>query len=151
MNLSNHFTLEELIDSESARTLNIDNTPSPDEIENLRALCVNVLEPIRVEFDRPVVINSGFRCARLNIAIGGVSSGQKTSQHVLGQAADIVIPGIPVQLLFDRIKNGNFVKGFDQLIQEFNRWVHVSFAAGRNRNQALMAYKLDGKSHYEEV
>ena len=87
MKMSTNFTLSEMISSQTATRLGIDNTPNDDQIENLKELCEKVLQPVRNEFG-PVIINSGYRSPKLNAAIGGSSS---TSQHCClnGAAADI--------------------------------------------------------------
>ena len=87
--LSQHFSLREMTRSQVASRLGIDNTPDESAIKNMMALCENVLEPIRKHFDTPFSPSSGYRCPQLNQAIGG----SITSQHCLGQAADIEIPG----------------------------------------------------------
>ena len=86
MKLSKNFSLEELIRSDTAERLGIDNIPKDEKvIENLRNLCFEVLQPLRDYVGAPVVINSGYRCPKLNEAVGGV----KTSQHCSGEACDI--------------------------------------------------------------
>tara|TARA_Y100001951_G_C11099949_1_gene161460 strand:- start:57 stop:539 length:483 start_codon:yes stop_codon:yes gene_type:complete len=137
MQLSKHFKLSEFTKSQVAVRKGIKNTASSGEIKNLTDLCYGVLEKARVKFDRPVTINSGFRCLELNRAIGSGDS----SQHCKGMAADIEIPGIPnIQLAYWIQANCDF----DQLILEFYQpeedsagWVHVSFCEGSNRNQVL--------------
>ena len=141
MNLSKDFTLEELIRTSTG----LDNTPSEEEIENLRSLCVNVLQPARDALG-PIKITSGFRAPAVNAKIGGASS----SQHVKGQAADLMMSGGQKKLLDWIIANVEF----DQIISEFPdkngnpAWVHVSFAEGKNRMQKLKAIKSGGKTKY---
>lgn len=139
MQLSKHFTLSEMIKSQTALRKGIDNTPNEQVINNLKQLCINVLEKVRQYFNKPVSINSGYRSPKLNTAIGG----SKTSQHVTGEAADIEIPGI------SNLELANWIKDnlkFDQLILEFHDknipdsgWVHVSWNSNptKNRNQVL--------------
>jgi len=136
MKLSENFSLTEFTKSQTASRKGIENNPSPVEIENLKALCVNVLEKVRTHFGMPVTINSGYRCLKLNKAIGGA----RNSQHMTGCAADIEISGIDNQQLFDWIK---FNLQFDQLILEYVKpdvlgsgWVHVSWST-KNRQQAI--------------
>ena len=135
--LSKNFTLDELCASATAKAKGIKNQPDTQEIVNLTALCHNVLQPLRDWWGREVKIGSGFRCLKLNTAVGGV----KNSQHMLGQAADLCIDG-------DMTKGKkwfNYIKGhlqFDQLILEHNLkgtyWVHVSFRNdGQNRHQVI--------------
>jgi zinc D-Ala-D-Ala carboxypeptidase len=141
MKLSANFELSELIKSQVADRKGIPNNPSPNQIDNLKSLCINVLQPIRSEFDKPVIISSGFRSAELCIAIGS----KPTSQHAEGKAADLEIPGIDNMELAMWIKNN---LNFDQLILEFYKdgepnsgWVHVSWSGEDNRNQTLRAIR----------
>ena len=85
MKLSEHFSLAEFTRSATAISHGWKNDPSPAEIEWMRYLCVSVLEPLRAELGRPITITSGFRCPKLNAAVGGVEH----SQHMYGQAADL--------------------------------------------------------------
>ena len=131
MKLTSHFTLSEFTYSETAQRKNIDNTPSPNAIANIKALCEEVLEPAREEYGRAMIISSGYRSEQLNKAVGGA----KTSQHMTGCAADIVCS--EPRRLFDIIKaNGKF----DQLLWEHagkTQWIHVSYKPnGKNRQQA---------------
>jgi len=143
MKLSANFELAELIKSQVAERKGIPNNPSPDQIDNLKSLCINVLQPIRSEFDKPVIISSGFRSAELCIAIGS----KPTSQHAEGKAADLEIPGVDNMELAMWIKNN---LNFDQLILEFYKdgepnsgWIHVSWNGDDNRNQTLRAMRND--------
>ena len=137
MKITQHFTLEELCASATAKAKGIKNVPGNQELINLTALCVAVLEPLRQWFGREVKIGSGYRCPVLNAAVGGVSN----SQHMKGQAADLCIDGDMEKgkKWFNYIRN-HLV--FDQLIMEHNAkgtyWVHVSYdAQGRNRGQMI--------------
>ena len=139
--LSPHFTLSEMTASQTAARRGIDNTPGDSEIAALRSLCIEVLEPVRKHFDRPVIISSGYRSPTLNRAIGGSSS----SQHCKGEAADFTVPGVSVLDLAQWMhRNLNY----DQLIYEFGSWVHVSYRAGRLRNQELSAKRVGGRTKY---
>lgn len=137
-NLSEHFKLNEFIISGTSIKHNISNTPQTIHIERLKALCINVLEPLRKRFGA-IRITSGYRCEQLNKLVGGVPH----SQHVFGEAADIHISNLEVgKKMFDFIKR-NCV--FDQLLFERIRksgicWLHVSFKSDRgiNRRQAIM-------------
>ena len=88
MQLSKNFSLAELIRSNTAVTLGLDNSPPKSVIDNLKTLCERILQPLRDFFGVPITISSGYRCAALNKAVGGSSS----SQHMTGEAADIQIP-----------------------------------------------------------
>lgn len=134
--LSKHFTLWEMMRSGTAVRMNIKNVPDEQEKEALRQLCQHVLEPLRCRYGA-IIITSGYRCLRLNRAVGGVP----TSQHMRGEAADIFIPNLEIgQKYFDFIKNNTT---FDQLIWEprgadVPRWLHVSYTTRRpNRMQVL--------------
>ncbi len=91
MNLTANFTLAEMVKSETALRHDMDNTPGETEIENLKRLCEQVLQPVREHFKTGVKVNSGFRHPEVNAKVGG----SKTSDHCKGQAADIEIPGVP--------------------------------------------------------
>ena len=150
MKLSANFQLSELVKSQVAERKGIPNNPSPAHIDNLKALCVNVLQPIRSHFESPVIISSGYRSGELCIAIGS----KLTSQHVEGKASDLEVPGIDTKELAKWIKEN---LEFDQLILEFYRdgefdsgWVHISWNSGKNRNQSLRALRNDdGKVVYK--
>lgn len=136
MNLSENFTLNELLRSDTANRLNIveQYTPSQAVIENLKKLCINILQPLRNHLGCQIRITSGFRCKRTNKAVG--SKSQK-SQHVEGKAADIEVDGMTNQELMKVIIDLNLP--FDQLINEYepNGWVHISYDEKRNRKQVL--------------
>ena len=143
MKLSENFSLQELLKSQTALRKGIDNKPTdPSVITNLQVLCEKVLQPVRDHFARPVVINSGYRCPKLNKAIGSSSK----SQHTKGQAADIEIPGLSNKELAEYIEEH---LPFDQLILEFyngvdpnSGWVHVSYVGDAdNRKQTLTINK----------
>ena len=142
MRLSEHFDLNELTVSQEAVRLGIDNTPGLAEIACLGDLCIHVLEPARELAGQPIFPSSGFRCLALNRAIG---SGDN-SQHILGQAVDCLAKGYTVQDFFELIRSSNIP--YDQLIQEYSRWVHISYRA-KPRRQALYAVKENGQTKYE--
>lgn len=128
--MAEFFTKSELTRSDTARTLKIDNTPTPEASAALDALMWNVLDPIRRMWGKPIIVNSGYRCPKLNAEIGGSA----TSQHMKGEAADITA-GDPTKNkeLFDMIAQSAIP--FDQLIDEKNyRWIHVSYRPNGRRN-----------------
>jgi hypothetical protein len=151
MKLTANITLDELTKSQIAERKGINNNPSPAQIENLKALAINILQPVRSHFDKPLIISSGFRCAQLCVEIGS----KITSQHVADEgaaAADFEIPGIDNRELALYIKNQ---LEFDQLILEFYKdneptsgWIHCSYSTNANRNQSLRAQRVDGKVSY---
>lgn len=128
------FTIEELTKSDVAKKNNISNIPNIQERNNLIALVDNILDPLREAYGKPIVITSGFRSDKVNKLSGGSS----TSQHRLGQAADIRSKQDTKEenkKLFDLIQKLDLP--FDQLIDEYNfNWVHVSYSS-RNRKQIL--------------
>ena len=137
MKLSPNFTLEEFLESQTARRRKITEQfePSENVIENLKKLCLNVLQPLHDGVGKQIKISSGYRCKRLNKAVGGAV----TSQHTEGKAADLQAIDYNNSELFHFIKNN--IK-FDQLIWEYGTidepaWVHVSFDNKRMRNQIL--------------
>ena len=133
MKLSEHFTLEELTFSETASRRGINNEPSEVEIDNLKKLATNVLEPIRQQINLPIHINSGYRSPEVNLIVGGKSN----SQHLKGEAADMVAIGLSVTQFYNRIKSmfDSKLLQVDQCIIEYKRWVHISYREGKNRNQ----------------
>lgn len=148
MNLTANFTLSEMVKSETALRHGMDNTPGETEIENLKRLCEQVLQPVRNHFQTGVKVNSGFRHPEVNAKVGG----SKTSDHCKGQAADIEIPGIPNADLAIWIMDN---LQYTQLILEFytpgipdSGWVHVSYDPANLKKQNLTAVKKDGKTVY---
>jgi len=162
MKLSKNFTLEELTKSQIALRNDINNIPNSEQIENLKALCINILQPIRTHFEMPVTVNSGFRCEALERVLTEISfikwcqrHGYLISEswdryfdrksHPKGEAADIEIIGISNLDLAYWIKDN---LEFDQLILEFYNpadpqggWVHVSNNIIKNRNEILTISK----------
>lgn len=148
MKLSNNFSLEELVKSETALRKGMPNVPTPEAIDNLKALAIHVLQPVREHFKLPVKVNSGYRAPAVNQAVGGSA----TSDHCFGYAADIEIPSIAnAEVAFwirDNLK-------FTQLILEFytqgvpdSGWVHVSYNPKSLKNQCLTAVSQGGKTVY---
>ena len=152
MKLTANITIDELNKSQIAERKGINNNPNPQQIENLKNLAINILQPVRSHFDRPLIISSGFRCAQLCVEIGS----KITSQHTAfdgAAAADFEIPGVDNRELALWIKNE---LEFDQLILEFYRdneptsgWIHCSYSTDQNRHQSLRAFREDGKVNYK--
>lgn len=140
MKLSKNFTLEEFVTSAEAKVRCIDNYPSENHIASMKNLCINVLEKIRLKYS-PIIISSGYRSKTLNEAV----SGSKSSQHSKGEAVDIVIPKVDIEEVYQWIKQSGII--VDQCIQEFGRWIHVSFST-TNRQQFLRALKKGSKTIY---
>ena len=124
MQLSDHFSLEELTCSEYADRHGIDNNPPPGIVANLRTLAAGLEEVRRALGGKPVHVNSGYRCASLNSAIGGAAN----SMHMRGLAADILCPqfGPPLQVCQAIVAAGIVT---DPIIHEYGRWCHVAFPA----------------------
>lgn len=136
MQLTNNFSLAEL----TVTTKPGPNNPGDKELASLKALAVNILQPLRDALGHPIKINSGFRSARINKLVGGAPS----SQHVLGQAADIVVEGMtPLALAKYIVELG---LPFDQVIRE-PTWVHVSYGP-RHRREKLTMQMVNGRKTY---
>lgn len=134
MQLSENFTLEELTKSTTANKKKIDNSPNDEQIENLKNLCKNILQPIRDKYENSITVTSGFRSPELNKAI----KGSKTSQHLKGEAADIKCPNNKKlwNIITEMIKNNEIQIG--QLIDEKNlSWIHISLPTSKHKNQIL--------------
>jgi len=143
MNLSPHFTLEELTHTDHRE---FDNTPNDSEKNNLKRLA-DFLEQVKdVLGGKPIMVNSAFRCKQVNDAVGS----KDTSQHRLGCAADIRVPGMtPDEVVKAVIASGI---GYDQIIREFDRWTHISVPntiTDTPRRQALIIDKT-GTRIYKE-
>ena len=141
-------SLKELLFSETATRLGIDNTPTDQVLINLQTLIYEVITPIINQFG-DIKITSGYRSPELCKAIGS----SVTSQHCLGQAVDCEVIGIPNKELADWVVNH---LSYDQCILEFwkpeeanSGWVHVSYNKAGNRKMYLRAYKANGRTMYE--
>ena len=129
-----YFTPDEMIHSDTADRLGIDNSPTSEAIQCIDGLVTNVLDNLRDGWGRPIIVTSGYRCKELNAAVGGT----RNSQHLKGQAADIVSDDFEAFRRFVRrwCKDNEF----DQCIFEHggnSEWIHISYDRGRNRRQVL--------------
>lgn len=145
MNLSPHFTLAEMTVSETADRNGWDNTPDAQALENLKRLC-GLLEQVKTTLGgKPIMVNSAYRSKQVNDAVGS----RDTSQHRIGCAADIRVPGMtPDQVVRSVI---DAALGYDQIIREFDRWTHISVPNKPSdvpRRQALIIDK-QGTRKYE--
>lgn len=135
MNLTPHFTLDELTHTDHRE---IDNVPNEAEIENLKRLA-DFLEQLKVVLGgKPIMINSAFRCKQLNDAVGS----KDTSQHRIGCAADIRVPGMTPDQVVQAVIHSELA--YDQVIREFDRWTHISVPnhpSDAPRRQALIIDK----------
>jgi len=145
--LSEHFTLEEFITSQTAARMGREIVPTEEQVRNATALCATILEPIRQRLARGIVISSGIRPDWLNVTIGGAPG----SAHMTGRAADINAVGMDPDTLARWIRRQGFP--IDKCICEFGRWVHVQIADGANkpRNEFLIASVVNGSTVYAEM
>lgn len=146
-NLTKNFTLEEMVKSGTATAKKIDNTPTKEVVENLTELCKQIMQPIREAWGDSIIVSSGYRCPKLNTAVGG----SKTSQHMTGAACDFSAK--------DKNKNGELFRLIEcmlkqkkiscrQLIWEYGsktcpRWIHISCQDKQHQyrqNQILYYY-----------
>ena len=142
MKLSKNFSLNEFISSETALRRGIDNTPSAEVLANLKALCENIMQPLRDWYGKPINITSGYRSPALNRAIKGAAN----SDHMRGQAVDFTLPKEDYAKVFDWLRNN---VQFTQIIDEFGfSWIHISYDAKNLKKQALKAVKQNGKTLY---
>lgn len=136
-----NFSYDELIASATAKRLGLDNTPSPEEKEKLRKLAEDILQPIRDRWRSPIIVNSAYRSEAVNKAVGGVP----TSQHRLGEAADIKVGGKDrnkklFKAIYNMISKGEIKVG--QLIDEYNyQWIHVSLPRTNKPNNQILHIK----------
>ena len=137
-----YFTLAELLRSETAAVRHIDNTPSFEVVENLARLTEKILDPLRAAYGKPITVTSGYRCEKLNKAVGGVNG----SAHLRGDAADLRAADMPG---FKRFVEAWLRAGgakFDQCLLEKSgttEWVHISYcsATGSQRGQIKLIVK----------
>lgn len=132
MKLSPNFTLDELTHTDHRQ---FDNTPNATEIANLTRLAA-LLEQVRTEIgNKPIMVNSAFRSKQVNDAVGS----KDTSQHRIGCAADIRVPGMTPDEVVKKVIASDI--GYDQIIREFDRWTHISIPNTKDmtpRRQALI-------------
>ena len=126
-----HFTMSELLKSDIAEKYNISNIPDKQSLDNILILICECLEPIRLYINKPMIISSGYRSPRLNSH--PLINGSETSQHCKGQAVDFTVKGLTPKQIIEKVKASGVE--FDQLINEHNIWVHLSYNKGKNRNQ----------------
>lgn len=126
-----NFKMSELIYSETAIKNNVNNMPDINSLDNLLNLIYYCLQPARELLGAPMIITSGYRNPLVNRLVGGVNS----SQHTKGQAADFTVSGITPSQIISIIKTSKIE--FDQLINEYDKWVHISYNKGKNRREVL--------------
>lgn len=126
-----NFKMSELIYSETAIKNNVNNMPDINSLDNLLNLIYYCLQPARNLLGAPMIITSGYRNPLVNRLAGGVNS----SQHTKGQAVDFTVSGITPSQIISIIKTSKIE--FDQLINEYDKWVHISYNKGKNRREVL--------------
>ena len=155
LRLTKNFFLKEFVISQEAERHGYRNEPNEKQIENLKLLCVNVLQPLREIIAVPIFINSGFRSFDVNAVVGG----KFNSQHLEGKAADFIVPSMNLVDVFNIIMQK---LSFDQLIYEFGNqprldrrveagWIHVSWNGELNRKDVMISKKVHGETVYETV
>lgn len=166
INLSPHFVLDEFTESATARKHGIVNTPPPEAVNNLKALCWGNLEPLREALQLPVVITSGYRTKALNSLLAHAS---ERSQHMLGQAADFYVsPAAGSKFQVPGSKDGSkeqvpsrrelLIKAFrliitspeidyDQLIL-YPTFIHVSYVSKERNRHGILMGQQNGKLGY---
>lgn len=138
INLSKHFTLDEMTRSSSI----FDNTPNEHIIENLKHTCSQLEKVRELLGDKPIVISSGFRSREVNISVNGA----KNSDHLWGFAVDFRVSGLTPYEIVEMISKSDIP--FKQIINEFQSWTHLSFEKGNDKCQVLTASKVKGKTVY---
>jgi hypothetical protein len=139
MQLSKHLSLAEVTRSETAKRRGISNQPTAEHLENFKLLAEKVFEPIRLHFGVPIHISSGYRSAALNKAVGG----SKTSQHCEGCAADFNVKGMSPDAVVRAIVTADIP--YDQVILEFDSWVHISIPTVKGSTPRKQALIIDNK------
>lgn len=137
MKLTENFSLEELTVSEIAARKGLDNAPNETEVSNLQRTAL-LLEQVRALLNKPILINSAFRSKLVNDAVGSKDS----SQHRIGCAADIRVPGMTPKQVVEAIIASDIP--YDQVIREFDSWTHISVpntTTNQPRRQALIIDK----------
>ena len=152
MKLSKYVSLSEVTKSNTAIRKGIDNTPNAEQLERIKALAVNVFDPLREFVKGAIFISSGFRSAALNKAIGGSNTSQHSANNGAAFDLDDTFGHATNKQMFDYIKDN---LSFDQMIWEFGTdknpdWVHVSYVSpAKNRMEILVAKKNSvGKTYY---
>jgi hypothetical protein len=137
MNLTPHFTLDELTSSEAAERNGWDNTPNETELANLKRLAAFLEEVKTALGGKPIMVSSGYRGKQVNDAVGS----KDTSQHRLGCAVDFRVP----QLTPDQVVQAIIASGlpYDQVIREFDRWTHLSIPNEPSRTPRKQALIID--------
>ena len=137
MQLSKHFSLAEMSRSQTALRKGLNNTPPEALIPRLRNTAMHMERVRAICGDRAITVFSGYRSIQVNKSVGG----SPTSSHCAGDAVDFKVQGRTIAETVALINESDL--GFDQLIDEFNGWVHIGFGP-KNRQQVLTARKIAG-------
>lgn len=150
--ISDNLLLSEVTRNNTASKFGIDNTPTPEHLENLKQVANLIFEPLRKGLgNKPIYVSCGYRGAAVNAKTKGAS---KTSYHVTGHALDLdahVFGGVTNAKIFHYIKNN---LDYAELIWEYGTstepdWVHVAYVDGKNVKETLIAYSQNGKPKYK--
>lgn len=126
-----YFKMSELIHSDKAILHRINNMPDINSLDNMLNLIHYCLNPIRTAIKKPMIVTSGYRCEELNKLVGGADN----SNHLTGCACDFIIQGMKPKEIIKFINAMNIE--YDELINEYDKWVHISFNKGNNRQQSF--------------
>lgn len=126
-----NFKMSELIYSAKAVEYNINNMPDINSLDCMLDLIINCLQPIRNLLNKPMIITSGYRCDRVNKLVDGTNN----SQHKKGQAVDFIVRGMKPKEIIEIIKDSDIE--FDQMINEYDSWIHVSYNKKNNRKSII--------------
>lgn len=126
-----NFSISELIFSKTALENNINNIPDLKALDNILNLIFYCLQPVRNLIQKPMLITSGYRCKKLNDLVKGA----KNSLHLSGCAVDFVVEGMKPGEIVNMISKSNIP--FDELINEYDKWVHLSFVKNKNRYKLM--------------
>ena len=161
-NLSPHFSLKEMTDSQTAVKHGIANIPSPEAVENLRRLCEGTLEPLREAIGLPIIVTSGYRTKALNAMLAHAS---ERSQHMLGQAADFHVAQAPVSGFKFQVSGESrrelLIKAFREILQNpkidfdqlilYPSFIHVSYVSKEKNRRGILLARSDGKLGYGRI
>lgn len=147
--LTPNFRVHEVSRSQTAARRGINNTPSPEILANAKYLAETYLEPLRAYIVRPISVSSWYRSPALNSAIGG----SKNSAHLFALAIDCTAINLKMSVFFDLIieaRDKKIIPQFDQLIWEFDQWVHLGVKpkGQTNRGHILRARTFNGEAQY---
>lgn len=152
MKLSENISLEEMTNSSHTNLVAKNREEAQDYLDNLKTLCVEILQPIRDFYGKPMNVHSGFRGKSLNKSVGGVIS----SQHCYGEACDFTIEDVLVETVFQDVINKNIDNlNYDmisQVIQEKGQWIHIALYSKRYANLGKSKFqqlRFDGSSYHQ--